>query len=307
MVAQQPSRIVLVVLVAVILAAAGGAAAFIYEFNKPKSASPAFTVQNGDNVTVDYIGMFGSGAQQGRVFDTSIYSVATHNLTYPKSLEYQPRGPPSAYTPLPVHVGPSAPSSGYTIGNLTFKPVVTGFWQGLVGVAGNQTVTISVPPNLGYGPLNASCIGTAPLGYTVPVLTSVPARQFSSLYPNGNAVVGSVFPDPTYGWSDSVFAVNATTVTLQALATLGELAHPQGLPFVVTSLNATTVGLTSQLTPADAGLVLGQATSAGLCGGSKFIVSAVDPAAGTYSENFNPEVQGVTLDFVVTVLDIFPA
>lgn len=306
MVAQQPSRIVFVVLVAVVIAAAGGAAAFIYEFNKPKSASSTLTVQNGDNVTVDYIGMFGTGAQQGRVFDTSLYFVATHNLTYPKSLEYQSRGASSAYTPLPVHVGPNAPSNGYTIGSLNFKSVVTGFWQGLIGVAGNQTVTISVPPNLGYGQLNASCIGSAPLAYTLPVLTGVPISQFSTLYPNGSAVVGSMFPDPTYAWTDNVFAVNSTTVTVQALASLGWVAHPNGLPFVVSSLNATSITLSSQLTPANAGLVLGQVKSGGLCGGSKFIVSAVNPASGTYTENFNPEVQGATLDFVVTVLNIYP-
>jgi FKBP-type peptidyl-prolyl cis-trans isomerase 2 len=32
----------------------------------------------------------------------------------------------------------------------------------------------------------------------------------------------------------------------------------------------------------------------------------VDPAQGTYTEDFNQEVQGQTLIFVVTVQDIFP-
>lgn len=307
MVTDQPSRIALVVLVVVVIAAASGAAAFVYEFNKPKAVSPVLTADNGDNVTVNYIGSFENGPQAGRVFDSSFYSVATNNGSYPKSLEYLSRGAPSAYTPLPVHIGASSPSGGYTIGNLTFRPVVTGFWQGLIGLVGNQSATLVIPSNLGYGPLNTSCIGTAPLVYSVPVLTNVPVQRFSTLYPNATAVVGSMFPDPTYGWSDSVFTVNSTTVTVQALATVGFAAHPRGLPFLVSALNATAITLSSQLTPASAGLVLGHAPVGGLCGGKQFIVSAVNPMAGTYSENFNPEVEGETLNFVVTIVDIFSA
>jgi FKBP-type peptidyl-prolyl cis-trans isomerase 2 len=307
MATQQPSRILFVVLVVVVLVVAGVAAAFVYEYNKAKSAAPILTVQDGGNVTVNYIGEFGSGAQLGRVFDTSVYSVATNNQSYPKSLEYTPRGPVTAYTPLAVHVGASAPSSGYVIGNLTFNTVVTGFWQGLIGLPGNQSRTLVIPPDLGYGPLNQSCLGTEPLVYTVPVLTFDSLREFATLYPGVNSTVGVVFPDPTYSWNDSVFAVNTTTIAVEALATLGATTHPNGLPFLVSSLNATTVTLSSELTPASAGLVLGHVTSGGLCGKTKFIVSAVDLATGTYTENFNSEVQGETLDFIVTVVDIFPA
>jgi hypothetical protein len=306
MATEKPSRILFVVLIVVSLAAAGGLAALVYELNKPKATAPILTVHIGDNVTVNYIGMFGSGAQSGRVFDTSIYSVAVHNLSYPKSLEYQSRGAPSAYSPLPVHVGPNAPSGGYTVGNLTFSSVVPGFWQGLVGLTGNRTTTIVVPPSLGYGALNSSCLATSPLVYTVPVLTYVPTPQFSTVFPNATLVVGAQFLDPTYGWNDSVFAVNATTVAVQALPPVGSTTSPNGLPFVVTTVNATAITLSSQLTPANAGLVLGLAKSGGLCGSTKFIVSAVDLATGTLTENFNPEVQGETLDFVVTIVDIFP-
>ncbi|MGD0588828.1 MAG: hypothetical protein ABSA63_08575 [Thermoplasmata archaeon] len=307
MVTKKPSRIWLVVLVVVVLAAAGAAAVFVYEINKPKAATSVLRVQLGDNVTVNYIGSFGSGAQKGSVFDTSIYSVATQNLSYPKSLEYEPRGAVSAYTPLPVHVGPNAPSGGYSFANLTFSTVVTGFWQGLLGLAGNQSSNIVIPPNLGYGSMNASCFGTFPLDYTVPLLSNVPAATFSTQFPNVTAAVGSVFPDPTYGWNDSVFSVNSTTVTVQALPTVGWSASPNGLPYLVTSLNATTITLASQLSPGNAGLVSGHVKTGGLCGGTKFIVSAVNLEAGTFTENFNPEVQGETLDFEVTVVDIFPA
>jgi hypothetical protein len=307
MAAERPSRILFVVLVVLVIVAAGVGAALLYEYNKAKSPGTVLTVQKGDNVTVNYIGEFGSGAEQGRVFDTSFYSVATNNISYPKSLEFSLRSSTSAYSPLPVHVGPNAPASGYTIGNLNFNTVVPGFWQGLIGLPGNQSHTIAVPPSLGYGSLNLSCVRTAPLVFTVPVLLFVPVSEFSSLYPNGTATVGAVFPDPSYGWNDTVFAVNATSVTLQALPSVGAKSSPDGLPFVVSFLNATSITLSSLLTPANAGLVLGHAAGSGLCSQTRFIVSAVDPSTGTLTENFNPEVQGETLDFVVTVVDIFPA
>ncbi|HYB77713.1 MAG TPA: hypothetical protein VEE83_03405 [Thermoplasmata archaeon] len=307
MATKQPSRILFVVLVVIVIAAAGVGAALLYEYSKPKSPTPLLTVQSGDNITVNYIGEFGTGAQQGRVFDTSIYSVATNNASYPKSLEYQPRSSKSAYTPLPVHVGPNTPASGYTVANLTFGGVVTGFWQGLLGLVGNQSHMIVVPPTLGYGALNASCLRTEPLVFSVPVLTFVPVSQFATLYPNVTATVGTVFPDPTYGWNDTVFAVNSTSVTVQSLPNVGVPSSPDGLPFVVSSVNATSITLSSRLTPADSGLILGQAAKGGLCGKTQFIVSSVDFSSGTFTENFNPEVQGETLDFIVTVVDIFPA
>ena len=307
MATQEPSRILFVVLVVAVLVAAGVGAALLYEYNKAKSPPTALTVRAGDNITVNYIGEFGSGAQTGRVFDTSIYSVATNNLSYPKSLEYAPRASVKSYIPFAVHVGPGTPQSGYTVGNLTFSGVVTGFWQGLTGLPGNQTHTIVVPPDLGYGPLNQSCLQTAPMSRSLPVLWYVPLTEFPALYPNGTATVGTAFLDPTYGWNDTVFAVNKTTVTLIASTAVGARSSPEGLPFAVTALNATTIVLTTLLTPASAGLVLGHASGSGVCGQTQFIVSSVDLSTGTLTENFNHEVVGETLDFVVTVVDIYPA
>ena len=307
MAAERPSLILLILLVVLVLIAAGVGAAFVYEYNKPKAAPTLLTVQKGDNVTVNYIGEFGSGPQIGRVFDTSFYSVAQNNVTYPKSLEYAPRSSASAYTPLAVHVGPNAPAGGYPVGNLTFSGVVTGFWQGLVGLTGNHTQTVVVPASLGYGPLNSSCLRPAPLVFTLPVLTYLPLGEFASLYPNVTADVGVEFTDSNYGWTDQVFAVNATSVSVQALPTVGQTSSPDGLPFEVTALNATSVTLSSLLTPANAGLVLGHLRVGSICSESKFIVSAVDPSAGTLTENFNPEVQGETLDFIVAVVNIYPA
>ncbi len=301
----KPSAFWTFVLILIVVAAGiGGAAVVYYENHRPPAAGPV-TVQVGDNVTVNYIGLFANGPQQGRVFDTSEYSVALDNASWPKSLQYSSRGgQPSDYTPLGVYVGPNAPSDGYTIGNTTFGGVVTGFWQGLLGLPVNRTHYITVPPALGYSFVNASCLLTEPLVTTVPVVVPLAPNVFASTFPNVTAASGTVFTDPTYGWSDYVLSANATDVTYENLPTLGMTVNPSGWPVLVSNLSATTITLTSQLSPSQAGLVLGHATT-DTCSTSTFTVASVNVANGTYVADYNPEVDGQTLIFVVTVVQIF--
>src|SRR5271169_3191730 len=95
------STISTIVLVIVVLIGGGVAGGLLWYHDRPQSAPSTLVVAVGDNVSVNYIGIMGSGAQQGKVFDTSIYSVAFDNIAYPKGLQFSPRGPsPSNFTPL---------------------------------------------------------------------------------------------------------------------------------------------------------------------------------------------------------------
>ena len=248
------------------------------------------------------------------MFDTSLHTVAVDPVAYPKSLEYHPRGTAGNYTPLAVHVGGHTPSSGYTLGNLSFIQVVTGFWQGLLGIQPNQTHTIIVPPDLGYGSTNPACVATLPLTQHVPVVRTLSGAQFQTASPGGLAASGAEFSDPHYGWTVLVLSANSSFVTIENLPYVGETASPAGWPVTVTSIASTTNGsgditLVNQLAPASAGHLLGKDfLGTGPCSSSangQFIVSNVNPAAGTYTEDFNPEVQGQTLLFIVTVVDVF--
>ena len=297
-----------ILLIAVVLVAAGVGTAFLYEFNHPKTASPLRTVVVGDNVTVNYIGSFGTGPQIGRVFDTSEYSVSVNNASYPKSLEYSHYGSPSEFTPLAVHVGPSTTPGGYSLDGLTFGTVVTGFWQGLLGLPANHSAQISIPPSLGYGAADPGCFVTKPLVLTVPVLLALTSAQFASVYPSVNATAGTEFADTTYGWTDLVLSANASAVVVENLPSLGWSVPGKSWPVVVTAVNSTTITVTNQLTVADAGAVAG-VSSAVVCNSESsrgnFIVSAVNPTNGTYTEDFNPEVAGQTLVFQVTVVQFY--
>jgi FKBP-type peptidyl-prolyl cis-trans isomerase len=311
----RPSRVLIVVLVVIVVAAGAGGAALLYYETHPANPHPQLTVQVGDNVTVNYIGVFDSGPQIGHVFDTSEYSVALNNVSWPKSLQYSSRGgSPSDYSPLGVYVGGNGPPNGYTIGNVTFGSVVPGFWQGLIGLPGNQTKYVLVPPNLGYPAylINQTCYVTQPLTYSIPVTASLTPAEFATEYPNATASAGAQFVDPTYGWPDLVFSANSSAVVVTNLPTLGWVGYPNSWGVKVTNVTATNITLTNQLGPSQAGTVLGHVSGTGVCGTNSYIVSQVNLGAGTYVQNYgsassgNKQVYGQTLIFIVTVVDILP-
>jgi len=276
-------------------------------FNPVHHPSNALTVRYGDNVTVNYMGSFLSGGDIGKVFDTSIYSVATNNLTYPKSLEFSYRGSPSAYTQLAAHIGNNVPSGGYVVGNYTFGGVITGFWSGMIGMTGNVSHTIAIPVSQAYGPANPGCFQTQSLVFTVPVYVTLPLSNFTSAYPKVPAVTGTVFTDPLYSWNDSILSVNGSWVTFINLPVQGQKTSPYGLPYYVSTITSQSVTVTSLLSAANAGKVLGKLPgSQTYCSSGQFIVSSINWATNTFSWNFNPEVQGQNLQFVVTVTNIFP-
>jgi FKBP-type peptidyl-prolyl cis-trans isomerase 2 len=297
----KPSILLPTLLIAAIVVGAGVGTYFLYEANHPK-LSTVWTVSVGSNVTVNYIGIFGSGPQMGKVFDTSLWSVYVNNGSFPKSLEFDHGLSPKNYTPLGVSVGPNIPSGGYTIDNITFGSVVTGFWQGLIGLAVGQTRTISIPPALAYGPASASCFVTAPLVVTVPTLVTLTPSAFATAYPGINATGGTHFADPTYGWPAVVFSVNSSAVVVENLPTLSWSVPGTSWPVVVTGVNATSITLRNELSYGDIGNVLGHVSGSGTCGSNRYVVTGLDPGAGTFTQDYNSEVAGETLNFTVTVV-----
>jgi hypothetical protein len=306
-----PSRILVLVLAIVVIAAGIGTAVVVNYYLQPKSVNGPLTVQAGDNVTVNYIGLLGSGPQKGKVFDTSEYSAYQNNATWPKALTYQPR-PAGGWTPLPVYIGASGQ---YTLGGVNFTTVVTGFWQGMIGAQGNQSRWITIPWQLGYGPQRTSCFRTAPLSFSIPVLVTVSPAQFTSDYPNANATLGATFPDPAYNWTDYVVSVNASAITVQSLPKIGETSDPYGWTILVTNVSATTITLENEITVTNYGNILGTVSSAETCGSNEFIVTSVNLAAGTFTEYWsssaqssygNPQVAGETMIFIVTPVNILP-
>lgn len=305
--ARQASYWPLVGFVVIILVAAGGAAGVVAYINPVHAPSHVPTVQYGDNVTVEYTGYLASGPQNGTVFGTSLLSVAKNNVTYPKALTFA-FGNASDYAWFPLHVGYDVPSGGYVINNYTFDSVITGFWSGILGMAGNTTRTVFIPVNEGYGPADAACFETESLVFSVPLTENLTRTSFTADYPGVTIQQGVTFTDPLYGWTDQIYSVNGSWVTYVNLPTKGQTSSPFGLPYYVSGLTSQSITLTSSLSATQAGKVLGKLPgNSTVCDSSTFIVSSINWATGTFAWNFNSELQGQNLRFVITVLDIFPA
>jgi FKBP-type peptidyl-prolyl cis-trans isomerase 2 len=310
--APTPSYVVILIAVAIVLVAAGGIAGYVYLRDRPQSPPTVTTVQIGDNVTVNYIGIFGSGPEQGKVFDTSFYAVAINDATYPKSLQYHPRGLVGNYTPLAVHVGNGTPSGGYSYNGSSFISVVTGFWEGLLGLPLHGSRLISVSPDLGYGPQNPACLRTEPLTVHVPIVQTMSGANFSARFTGTLATTGATFADPTYGWPVLILSANQSSVTIENLPTAGYASDQPGWTVEVTNITQTASGsgqitVVNELSPTQDGL-LGGHTSSGLCSSESngnYIISSVNIANGTYTEDFNQEVTGQTLLFAVTIVQIY--
>ncbi len=95
------------------------------------------TVEEGDKVAVNYIGMF----PDGDIFDTSIYEVF-NNSELPKDPGLTQRG---SYEPLKFHVGSEQQAQGAEYGN-----VIPGFWEGVIGMKVNETKVVRIPTEKAY-------------------------------------------------------------------------------------------------------------------------------------------------------------
>lgn len=289
----------IVLAILLVAAAGGGYYAITQTVLKPKPAPNVLVVKEGDNVTVNYVGLFGSGIDKGKVFDTSLLPIARDNASWPKALSFSFRGA-SGYTPLKAHVGTQ------TFGSYT--SLITGFWTAMVGLQGNQTITTVIPPAQGYGFSDPSKILTYPLLQSVPMLYTYTPSVFASTYSGIAVKPGIVFLDPHWGWNDTILSVNSTAVVLEYVPNVGQHIHPLGWTDTVTSVTNTvgprgTITYVNDLVPLDVGQVQGVDWQNG---NQQFYLTNVNPTAGTYTIDFNTEVTGNTLIFQITVVDILP-
>lgn len=288
---------VLIVLIVILMISASSVVVLLYTGNQSNQAAITEVVQKGDTVKVNYIGRL----DDGRVFDTSLWGVASNDALYPKSLSFSLRAQ-SSYTPLSFTVG-----SGQ---------MIAGFDQGVIGMSENETKVIVVPPDEGYGEMNMSKLFVMPLLVTVPVYFNMNYSNFVTEF-GQDPEAGMVVQDSVYGWdilvidansnSDLVLLLNKPLVGEQ-FAVYGEPQSnpPTGWYAEVTSIDSSANGgkgiiqIRNLLTSEDAGMVEGVDVTSG----STFYVDMVDESAGTYRMNYNGELLGKTLYFTVTLVDI---
>ena len=287
--AKAVTNVVIIVLIVVLLLSASSVVILL---TIGQSATPARKVVAGDTIKVNYIGRL--APPDGRVFDTSIYSVASNDALYPKSLSFGLRAN-TTYTPLQFVVGSGS--------------LIKGFESGVLGMSLNQTKTIVIPPSLGYGLMNMSRVFTFSLTDTVPLYVVMNQTVFQDTY-NVTPKIDLALTDPTWGWSARVIEMNADAdlVRVQNMPSVGDhlavfgdpsAAIPTGWYADVVSIDSTANGglgiitIHHQLTGSDAGKVQG----ADIRG--NFIIDQVSDS--TARKNYNDELVGVTIYFTVTL------
>lgn len=287
--AKAVTNVLFIVLIVVLLLSASSVVILL---TIGQSATPARKVVSGDTIKVDYTGRLADG----RVFDTSLYSVASNDALYPKALSFGLRENTS-YTPLQFTVGTGS--------------LIKGFESGVLGMSLNQTKTIAIPPALGYGAMNLSELRTFTLTESAPVYFSLSQVSFSEMY-NVTPQVGLTVIDPTWGWSARVIQAdtNADLVVVQNMPGVGDrleidgnpgAAIPTGWYADVVSVDTTANGgsgiilVQHELTTSDIGKVQGVDQY------GNFIIDQVDPSNGTAQKNYNDELVGVTIYFTVTL------
>ena len=247
-------------------------------------------VVSGSVIRVNYIGQL----PDGRVFDTSLFSVASDNATYPKSLFYGYRGNETVYYTM-----------NYTAGTGN-NNLITGFDRGVLGMKVGETKTIVVTPSQGYGEKVATKLKTINLTETMPVQKAMTKAAFNAYY-GSDPVVRQEFKDYQYGWMAYVSAYDGTNVIVQNMVPVGGANYKvYGSTSDASygwSINATVSGSTitvhQLLTAASALQVKGLDTDA-----SDMFVESVDEAAGTAVINKNREVVGSDLTFTVTLVSL---
>ncbi len=251
----------------------------------PAPPGTTLTVQDGDTVDVDYIGLFSNG----KVFDTSIKGVAEDDATYPKAISFERR---ASYSPFTVQVGADPPT------------VIAGFEEGIVGMRVGQTRSIEVPPEKGYGPSDPELIETRSLAEEVPQFETMDAVEFESRF-EADPSAGLVVVDPFWGWNVTVSGLSINFVTVMHIPDPGMIVKPYDawearVEGVDTSANGG-LGLVSVRHLLDQSHVdnVGAEDEDG-----RFRVIAVNQEAGTYTVDYNRETVGRTLFFEVTVVTI---
>ena len=234
-------------------------------------------IKEGDEISVWYYGYIYYGGER-RIFDTNIKEVAMDNTTYPKTLTYTWSGD---FKPL-----------NFTVGDGT---MIKGFDLGVRGMKEGETRTIIVPPDQGYV-FSWKSVKNYSMEEDIPVIQSLPLDDFEERTGEQNPADNSVYKDKKYGWDLLVLEVKPTQnkVTVLNNPVEGEYYMPYNN---VTDFKVHVERIKNGMIHIR--YVIGKLPILLPDGG--LIDEVWD---GHFRINYNKEVAGKTLYFVVTVIKI---
>lgn len=304
---RDPMKAIMAVVVAAIVLLVGLVGYVAYTERESRTSTLSAPIENGDKVKLDYIGRL----PDGRVFDTTLLSVALDDVKYPKAFSFTKKAN-NSYVPFTMTAGLTG--AGGTI---------RGFALGVIGMRVGDSKVIEVRPEDGY-PLNASMLETHKLVDRIPATETMTAAEFKERF-GAEPVLLRVLPHYFWGWDVQVVGNSSGIVTIKHQPYVGQVVHPFGNPDSLTKplgwdvrvvaydptadggIGATTI--VHDLGPSDVYRVQGVAPD-----GLQALVWSVDELNGTFtlhksdaSKGYNAEITGRTLYFEVTILSVEPA
>jgi peptidylprolyl isomerase len=263
-------------------------------------------VKTGDNISVDYTGSY----ENGKVFDTSLESVAQANELPPREI----------YEPLKFRVG-QKPSA-----------VIEGFDKGVIGMKKGQTKILTIPPEEAY-PINPDMIQVAPIVQDLPAIRIIPKvfeipfeqfeQYFGANHSKGDIVqipdtninitiknitsevslsynlkVGSNIWDARAPWNETVIKIDEKNISIKPNVTKNSIIQFPDAPFNTTVVNITETNITLRHNAIPDTTI----TVPGMFG--QMVEMKISFNETSMIMDRNPEVSGKTLIFNVTLVSI---
>ncbi|MCX6651044.1 MAG: FKBP-type peptidyl-prolyl cis-trans isomerase [Methanomassiliicoccales archaeon] len=279
-------NVLLIVLIVILMVSASSVVILVYQSGQAEEDKSTI-VEVGMTINVDYTGKL----TDGRIFDTSNYTIASNDALYPKSLSFTLKSE-SKYDPL-----------SFTVGGGT---LIKGFDSAVVGMRIGETKTVTLTPDQAYGSMDESKLVTFNLTEEVSLLVTLTSSEFEDEY-GSSPVEGMTVTDPYYGWAATVLEFNtgADRVTVKNVPTMNAVYRiygdsPSGWNVMVTNIDSSSNAITikHQLTDSDNDYVMGTDDV------GDFIVTQIDTVDGTAVKNYNSELLGKTLVFTITIVSI---
>lgn len=304
---RDPASMLLVLIIAGIIVAAGAVAYVVYVNSQRIASGTPYAVVSGDSVTLNYIGRF----SDGRVFDTSIASVAQNDSMYPKSLTFTLRSNES-YEPFTM-----------TAGNYGSGGTIKGFALGVLGLHVGDYKIIEIAPEDAY-PVIPALLNWVNVTENIPVKEVYSVSSFKSYF-NTEPIPLATYSHYFWNWEVVVASVSGDVVTVLNQPTAGSSVYPFGNPTATDNPSGWEVRVLAYDPLADGGN--GKITVQNMVSvedvynvkgtdsdGGTFVVSAFNSTDGTFQINrsdsksgYNGEIAGRALFFEVTIISVEPA
>ena len=300
---KDPKRKILALMVAAIVVCGALIGYVLYSELGGSKAQSSHTIVSGDVVTMNYIGKL----PDGRVFDTSLYDVASNDARYPKSLTFSLRDNTS-YKPFNM-----------TAGNYGSGGTIKGFALGVLGLREGDRATITVLPGEGYE-VQPAYVRWQELSQIVPAVEVLSTQEFTNNFKT-TPVPMAILPHYFWTWDVQVVEVFAGTVTFRNMPTVGEIVYPFGNPGDPANPSGWPVEV-MEYNPLDAVITVKHHLTADDVYNIKgtdiddrtIIVTGYNADNGTFQigksnpqSGYNAEIAGRTLIFEVTIIKVTPA